>query len=430
MSSRHHAIGYIFGRGIPIRATESEGETSMNDLISNILRGSVSLVMYTLLLFTLTKSRFGRTGTIIFTAFVFVLNMSSTIWFYLYKDLTSLSRFSLILFVVVALALKPLTRLNVMQWCFTFITTINIAMMVIILSFHLGRLFFMPQYANTIIRLVLYLLVIFLFQRFFLPPYRSAVKNWPIFSGLMISIFLNLSYYFYVTDNIQNTLTTYRLPLILLVTLAVAAYGTVFYSLQKFALMQTMETENKRIHAEAGHLHETALQLERLANYDTLTGLPNRRCFFERLERYVAESDRNAQKFILMYIDLDGFKSVNDTYGHDSGDRVLVTIGDRLKRSIRDTDFAARLGGDEFAVVIHDVTDDTHIVSLSQQIYTTLHETMKNIDPVDYTISASIGIAVYPEAGNDSKTLLKHADSAMYEIKKCGKGGIQVFSSG
>ncbi len=400
----------------------------MNDLLSNILRGSVSLVMYALLLFTLTKSKFGRVGTIAFIAFVFVLNMSSTIWFYLYKDLTSLSRFSLILFVVVALALKPLTRLNVMQWSFTFITTINIAMMIIILSFHLGRLFPMPQYANTIIRLVLYLLVIFLFQRFFLPSYRSAVNNWPIFSGLMISIFLNLSYYFFVTDNIQSTLTTYRLPLILLVALAVAAYGTVFYSLHKFAQMQTIESENKRIQKEAGHLHETAIQLEQYANYDTLTGLPNRRYFFEHLKRLVAESERNARRLTLMFIDLDGFKDINDSFGHEIGDRVLVTIGQRLKQSIRATDFVARLGGDEFAVLTEERADAKEIDALAQSIYTALHDVM-HIGPVDCTISASIGIAVYPDAGCDGETLLRNADSAMYEIKKSGKGGVKIFSS-
>lgn len=412
--------------GNQLTTNENEGAASMNDLISNILRGSVSLVMYSLLLFTLTKSKVGRTGTVLFITFVFVLNMSTTIWFYVYGDLTALSRFSLVLFIVVAIALKPLTRLNFMQWCFTFVTTINIAMIIIILSFHLGKLSSMPQYANTIFRFVLYLLVIFLFQRFFLPSYRSAVNNWPIFSGLMIIIFLNLSYYFFVTDDIQNTLTINKWPLILLVSLAVAAYGTVFYALKKFALMQTMETENKKIQEEAGHLHETALQLERFANYDPLTGLPNRRCFFERLGRIVAECERDTRKFVLFFIDLDDFKHINDTYGHEVGDQVLIATGNRLKECIRETDFVARLGGDEFSVVVHDIVESESLDHLSRRIRTTLQELM-HIGSVECKINASIGIAVYPDSGNDSETLLKNADSAMYEIKKNGKDGIRIF---
>ncbi|MBI9095450.1 MAG: hypothetical protein JEY71_11255 [Sphaerochaeta sp.] len=168
----------------------------MNDLISNILRGSVSAVLYVVLLVTLTKARFGRTSTIVVTTFVFVIGIGSTIWFYVYGDLTALSRFTVVLFIVVGLVLKTMTKLNFMQWCFTFLTSLNIGMMIIILSFHLGRLFPEPQYANTILRLVLYLIVIFLFRRFLLPSYQSAVDNWPIFSALILCIFVSLSYYF------------------------------------------------------------------------------------------------------------------------------------------------------------------------------------------------------------------------------------------
>ncbi|MPM10440.1 hypothetical protein SDC9_56772 [bioreactor metagenome] len=218
----------------------------IQDLINNILRGSVTSVMYVLLLFTLTKSKFGRKTTILITAFVFTINIASTFWFYVYGDLTSLSRFTIVMFIVVGIAMKPLTKQSLMQWSFTFLTSINIAMMVIILSFHLGKLFPDPQSANTILRLLLYLLVIFLFQRYLLSLYRSVVNNWPMFSALILCIFLNLSYYFYVTSDIQNTLLSSRWPLLLLILLSISAYGTVFYSLKRFTAMHALETENLR----------------------------------------------------------------------------------------------------------------------------------------------------------------------------------------
>lgn len=243
----------------------------MNDLINNILRGGVSSVMYVFLLFTLTNSRFGRKTTLIVAILVFVLNMASTLWFYVYGDLTALSRFTIVLFIVIGLAIKPLTKLNFMQWSFTFLTTINIAMIIIILSFHLGKLFPEPQSANTILRLVFYFIVIFLFQRFLLPSYRSAINNWPIFSVLIICIFINLSYYFYVTDDIQNTLTTFKWPLILLVMFSLAAYGTVFYSLKKFAAMYSLEAENLKIQNDRGILYQAASTMaERLQLMDEI----------------------------------------------------------------------------------------------------------------------------------------------------------------
>ncbi len=219
------------------------GVRSMTELISNILRGSVSSVMYVILLLTLTKSRFGRRSTISITIFVFAINMTSTLWFYMQGDLTGLSRFNILLFIVVGLIIKFFTKMSYMQWSFTFLTTINIAMMIIILSFHLGRLFPYPQYANTFFRFVLYLLVILLFKKHFLRTYRTVVSDWPIFSGLMICIFLNLSYFFFVTDDIMSTLATNKCPMLLLVALSLSAYGTVFFSLRRFLAMYDLENE-------------------------------------------------------------------------------------------------------------------------------------------------------------------------------------------
>ncbi|OHD63884.1 MAG: hypothetical protein A2101_03575 [Spirochaetes bacterium GWF2_52_7] len=330
------------------------------------------------------------------------------------------------MFIVVGLALKPLTRQTFMQWCFTFLTTINIAMMIIILSFHLGRLFPLPQYANTIFRFLLYVLVIFLFQRYLLTFYQSIVKNWPMFSVLMIAIFLNLSYFFYATDDIKNTLAIYRTPLLLLVSLSVAAYGTLFYSLKKIITMYELETENLKIQKESGRLQEVTLQLEKYANYDTLTGLPNRRFFFDTLERIVAESERTARMFALLYIDLDGFKDINDNYGHEVGDSVLNSVGNRLLEHVRETDFVARLGGDEFAIIFRDIEEMKIAADIAGNIHSILQKPM-HIGTMVCTVNSSIGIAVYPDTGKDGEILVRNADSAMYGIKRNGKGGFGIF---
>jgi diguanylate cyclase (GGDEF)-like protein len=300
--------------------------------------------------------------------------------------------------------------------------------MIIILSFHLGKLFPMPQYANTLIRLGLYVFVIVLFQRHLLTVYRSILSNWPVFSLLVVCIFLNLSYYFYVTDDIQNTLSMFKWPLYLLVMLSVAAYGTVFYALKQFAMIYALEAENMKFQHDTGLLYEAAMKLEKIANYDTLTGLPNRRYFFERLEKVTEESTKHSRNAAIVFIDLDGFKAINDTFGHEIGDGVLTTVGDRLMKCLRKTDFVARIGGDEFAIIIEDIEEMKHAENLAHKIHTQLQEIMY-IDNVECSVNASIGIALYPESGSTGEILLRNADFAMYEIKRQGKGGIGVYTN-
>lgn len=243
----------------------------MQDLLSNILRGSVTSFMNILLLFSLTKPKYGRKSTVLAAVLVFVSNIAFTLWFYLKGDLTSLSRFDIVMFIVVGLALKPLTRHSFIQWCFNFLTTLNIAMMIIIISFHMGRLFPVPQYANTLIRFVLYLLVIVLFIKFFRPLYESVVNNWPMFAALIICMFLNLSYYFSITDDIKNTLVMFKWPLFLLVAFSLAAYGTVFYSLKRFTAMYALKAENLNMQHERILLSQAASTMtEKLMLMDTI----------------------------------------------------------------------------------------------------------------------------------------------------------------
>ena len=157
-------------------------------------------------------------------------------------------------------------------------------------------------------------------------------------------------------------------------------------------------------------------ELARLAHYDALTGIPNRLLFNDRLDRALQRADRGDSPFALLYVDLDGFKNVNATHGHDVGDKLVQGIAERLNQCIRRTDSVARIGGDEFTVLLEKINSTNDTVMVAQKIIDVITEPF-NIDGQQLRVGSSIGIAVYPEAGTDAKTLLKHADMAMYEAK-------------
>lgn len=162
-------------------------------------------------------------------------------------------------------------------------------------------------------------------------------------------------------------------------------------------------------------------ELKKQANYDNLTGLPNRKLFFERLETLLAESEEKNTPFALLFLDLDGFKSINDTYGHETGDQVLITAGKRIQRCIGKDDTAARMGGDEYAVLIHSAGDQENVAAVVEKIHHSLKETMF-IGSSECRINSSIGVAVYPHDGRHSEALLRYADTVMYQVKRTGKG--------
>ena len=157
-------------------------------------------------------------------------------------------------------------------------------------------------------------------------------------------------------------------------------------------------------------------ELARLAHYDALTGIPNRLLFNDRLDRALQRADRGDSPFALLYVDLDGFKTVNDMHGHDVGDKLVQGIAERLSQCIRRTDSVARIGGDEFTVLLEKINSTNDTVMVAQKIIDVITEPF-TIDGQQLRVGSSIGIAVYPEAGTDAKTLLKHADMAMYEAK-------------
>ena len=163
-----------------------------------------------------------------------------------------------------------------------------------------------------------------------------------------------------------------------------------------------------------------------LAQFDTVTGLPNRNLFNDRLGLMLAQARRNAWSLGILFVDLDRFKAVNDTYGHAAGDMLLRQVATRLKECLRDTDVVGRLSGDEFALVLSNLAkaDDAGLVA--QKILGTLAAPF-DLDGQQSYISASIGIALFPSDGTEPDTLVKNADIAMYRAKEQGRNGYQFY---
>jgi diguanylate cyclase (GGDEF)-like protein/PAS domain S-box-containing protein len=161
-------------------------------------------------------------------------------------------------------------------------------------------------------------------------------------------------------------------------------------------------------------------RLERLAHYDSLTALPNRALFFDRLDGAVARARREERRFALLFVDLDGFKAINDHYGHDAGDYLLFEIARRLRAAIRDSDTAGRMGGDEFTILLDNISRPEDATAVADKIRSSLAESIEIPSGARVAVGASVGIAVFPDDGADGETVLKAADSAMYAIKLSG----------
>ena len=177
----------------------------------------------------------------------------------------------------------------------------------------------------------------------------------------------------------------------------------------------------------AVQLQNDAQRLEFLAHHDPLTGLPNRAVFADRAREAVAHARRHDKTAAFLFLDMDNFKQVNDSLGHDVGDNLLKTMASRLKASVRGDDFVARIGGDEFCVLLQDIAEPREAAAVAQKL---LHELGKpcRVGEYDVASGASIGIACVPQDGNDANMLLRLADLAMYRAKDLGRNNYQFFS--
>lgn len=169
-------------------------------------------------------------------------------------------------------------------------------------------------------------------------------------------------------------------------------------------------------------------QIWRQANYDSLTGLPNRNLFHDRLDQAASQANRSRGQVALLFMDLDGFKEVNDTLGHDTGDVLLKEAAQRLLRCVRESDTVARIGGDEFTVILPHVNEAGEAETVAAKVLDHLREPF-HLQGQDVFVSASIGIALYPRDADSSAVLIKHADAAMYRAKDSGKNTIRIHSS-
>ena len=174
---------------------------------------------------------------------------------------------------------------------------------------------------------------------------------------------------------------------------------------------------------------EAEEEIRRLAHVDVLTGLPNRALFTDRLERALAQAKRYKRTFALFFLDLDGFKSVNDTHGHEAGDQVLREVGKRLQETIRAADTVSRLGGDEFTILLIQLNTPEEAVIVAERILASLAQPLSFADKI-ITIGASIGIAVFPRDGEEAAPLLQRADNAMYMAKVSGKNTFRFYVAG
>lgn len=174
-------------------------------------------------------------------------------------------------------------------------------------------------------------------------------------------------------------------------------------------------------------IHRVNVERERLATHDALTGLPNRTLLLDRIEQAILRARRNRSHVGLLFIDLDGFKAVNDTLGHAVGDEFLKIMATRLKQVVRAVDIVARLGGDEFIVGVLDAKNREQIQHVSEKLLDVISQPC-SLAGRDITLSGSVGVCIYPDDGADAKSLVKCADFAMYAAKQAGKNRVRHFT--
>jgi diguanylate cyclase (GGDEF)-like protein len=168
-------------------------------------------------------------------------------------------------------------------------------------------------------------------------------------------------------------------------------------------------------------------RIEYMATHDALTGLPNRLMFSQLLNQAIRSAQRNKRQLAVFFIDLDRFKAINDSLGHEAGDQLLQEIAKRFKQSLRAVDVVGRLGGDEFIILIEDVDELSQVGTLAHKILSSAIKPIVLLGE-ECRVTASIGISVYPRDGEDEQTLMKNADMAMYFAKEKGKNNYQFYS--
>ncbi len=172
-------------------------------------------------------------------------------------------------------------------------------------------------------------------------------------------------------------------------------------------------------------LEQYSHALESMAMHDALTGLPNRRLLMDRLSLAIAHARRNMSTMAVMFLDLDGFKEINDTLGHDAGDTLLRLVADRLVAAMRQEDTVARLGGDEFVIGLWEIHHADDVARLASKMIQAVSQPYR-IQDRSVSVTASVGVSIYPTHGDEVETLMKRADLALYDAKRTGKNDYRI----
>ena len=209
----------------------------------------------------------------------------------------------------------------------------------------------------------------------------------------------------------------------------VSAERATLESLERLVAERTAELQsaNARLEAEISERKLAEGRARHLADHDALTGLPNRRILEDRLTQALALSYRNRKQTAAMFVDLDRFKTINDSLGHAVGDQLLKAVAERLVKQLRVGDTVCRIGGDEFVIVLPEITRGGDAAQVAQKIIDTLSDPIA-LEEREITVTPSIGISVFPEDGSDAETLIRNADAAMYHAKEMGRSNYQFFT--
>ncbi|RDH81092.1 MAG: hypothetical protein DIZ80_13315 [endosymbiont of Galathealinum brachiosum] len=192
------------------------------------------------------------------------------------------------------------------------------------------------------------------------------------------------------------------------------------------SLRKLNEDLETRVADRTTELQLANTQLKYQANHDTVTNLPNRIFLNEHLQKTLINARRQNKKTAVFFLDIDGFKNINDTHGHETGDLLLKEIGKKITSSLRLSDVVARVGGDEFIAILDDISNTSPVELIAHKIIDAI-STPFNINNNFCNIGVSIGISIYPDDGRDMDTLIKHADQAMYKIKSTGKNNLYFY---
>ena len=368
----------------------------MQDFSVDLFRGTVSSIMNVLLLFILAKPKYSKRITICVITCVFLIDILTSVYFYINNDLTSLAKFNVFLFASHIIVLKPFVKNGFIPWIFNCLTAINIFFMIVFISYHLCDFFPYPYYSNTIIRFMLYSLIIGLFYKFVSPFYQQIMEYWKMYLVLVISMFLNFMYYILSTDDIEEMLTDKFMPLSLLILLSVLIYITIFYFQQKSITYYLIRKEQQ-------HYKE-------LAYLDTLTGVQNRNGY----ERYMSEMLKMSHdSFCIGIYDINNLKAANDSLGHEVGDKLISDASRIICKAFKNSAIF-RIGGDEFVSVSPNVSEKEIEIQHNEMLH--LLKEYNIINPYNIDLDIAFGYTLQSAPFSVDK-LFAEADSNMYRNK-------------